>query len=242
MTGSDQVSRLLAAERAESPPPGVAEVGRARLLSSLAAEAQLPGAVGAVKLGWPLLAKWIGTGFAVGLAGAGVASYGTASRAEAPLALAPVPQVTRGAPPRGVEAAVMAAEAVSASSASPQHVSPPPQVSSPEVTVKPSADPAFDEEVRLLSAAKRELGKGRPHLARAWLHEHRARFVNGVFGVEREGLLVLASCSEQERPALAREFAARYPESAMVGQLLRRCGAEDKRGASPRVDFPEGHK
>jgi hypothetical protein len=242
MTGSDHVSRLLAAERIEAPPPGVAEAGRARLLSSLAAgAAPLPVAAGAAKLGWPVLTKWIGAGFAVGLAGAGVAAYGTAPRAEAPPAVAPAPQAEPGAP-RGVEA-VVAPEVPSESSASASQVVPPRQSASPPgVAATPSTSPSFDEELRLLAAAKRELDQGRPHLARAWLQEHRARFPSGVFGGEREGLLVLARCSEQPRPELAREFAAAYPKSAMISQLLRRCGAEEAGKASPPVDFPEGHK
>jgi hypothetical protein len=242
MTSSDQVSRLLAAERIEGPPPGVAEAGRARLLSSLAGEAALlPVAAGATKLGWPLLAKWIGAGFAVGIAGAGVAAYGTAPRPEAPLTVSTAPQVAPGAP-RGVPAPV-ALEAPNESSIADTQVVPPrPQVSSPVVAATPSTSPGFDEELRLLTAAKRELNGGRPHLARAWLFEHRARFSSGVFGGEREGLLVLASCDERARPELAREFAARYPKSPMIGQLLRRCGAEESGKAPPQVDFPERHK
>jgi hypothetical protein len=242
MTGSDRVSRLLAAERLEAPTPAVAEAGRARLLSSIAAEAaQLPVAAGAVKLGWPVLAKLIGAGFAIGLAGAGVVAFGTDHRAEAPATGAPAPQAAPGTL-RDVEALV-APKAPSESSASAPRSAPArSEISLPVVASPPSASPSFDEELRLLTAAKRELDHGRPHLARAWLQEHRARFPSGVFGGEREGLLVLASCSERPQPEVAREFAARHPKSAMINQLLRRCGAEDQRGTSPQVDFPEDHK
>lgn len=244
MTSSEHVSRLLAAERAEGPPPGVAEMGRARLLSSLAAgAAQVPMAASAAKLGWIVVAKWIGAGFAVGIAGAGAAALGTGSRAEAPVALAPSVQVAQVAPAR-VEEAPRAVEGASGSSAlaDPPNVPSRPEVSPPVVAATPSTSPTFDEELRLLTAAKRDLDGGRSHLARVWLLEHRGRFPNGVFGIEREGLLVLAQCSEQARPALAREFAARYPKSAMIGQILRRCGVDDQGAIPPRVDFHEGHK
>lgn len=243
MMGSEEVSRLLAAERAVSPPPGAAEAGLARLFGSLAAEAApLPVAAGALKLGWPALTKWVGAGFAVGLAGAGVAAYGSARHAEAPAVVAPDPPVARAAPPRVVEAAPATEAPIASSASAPEVARPRLEVSAPIVAATPSAGPTFDEELRLITAAKRELDRGRPHLARAWLDEHRTRFASGVFGLEREGLLVLARCSEQRLPALAREFAARYPKSPMVSQLLRRCGAEGEGAAPPQVDFPGDRK
>ncbi len=244
MTSADHVARLLAAERAEGPPPGVAELGRARLFTSLAAEAaQVTAAASAAKLGWTVVAKWIGAGFAVGIAGAGVAAVGTGSPAEAPLPVASTAQVVQVAPTRAEEAP-RAVEGASGSSAVPdsQNIPARPEVAPPPVAAIPSTSTTFDEELRLLTAAKRDLDGGRPHLARVWLLEHRGRFPKGVFSVEREGLLVLAQCGEHARPALAREFATRYPRSPMIGQLLRRCGAQESAGAPPQVDFPEGDK
>jgi hypothetical protein len=218
-------------------------MGRARLLSSLAAEAaQLSAVTGATKLGWSVLTKWIGAGFAVGLAGAGVAAYGTTPAVEAPPVVGAAPQLAPVTPPNRVLPAV-APEAASEVSASPAPGLPPrPDASRPSAAASSSTSPSFDEELRLITAAKRELDQGRPHLARAWLQEHRTRFLNGVFGIEREGLLVLASCGEQPRPTLAREFAARYPQSPMIGQVLRRCGAEPTGRAPAQGDFPGAHK
>lgn len=240
MTDEDAVSRLLMAERIEAPPIGVAAAGRARLLSAVAAQvAPLPVAAGATKLGWPLVAKWVGAGFAVGLAGAGVAAYGTAPRVQTPPATVSAPQTASSSrtpePPVAPEAPV-----------EPQPEKAPelrrlPSVSRSAAAAPSSLGPSFDEELRLLTGAKRELAQNRPHLARAWLHEHRARFMTGVFSVDREGLLVQASCLERAQPELARAFAARYPQSAMVGPLLRSCGAAERPMPS-QLDFPERDK
>ena len=62
MTGSKEMSRLLAAARIAAPPPGTAEAGLERLLGSLAAHtAPLPISAGALKLGGSLFGKWLGT-------------------------------------------------------------------------------------------------------------------------------------------------------------------------------------
>jgi hypothetical protein len=85
------------------------------------------------------------------------------------------------------------------------------------------SSPAFDEELRLIRAAKAELNRGMPHLAEAWLDEHARRFSRGVFAVERDGLRVLARCSTRPEPALSRGFAVEHSGSPMIGQVERRC-------------------
>src|SRR5688572_1203764 len=74
MSTPSELSRLLAAERAVRAPALAEERGLSRLLSELAAPALVPAAAGAVKVGWPIAAKWILTGFVVGIAGSGAAA------------------------------------------------------------------------------------------------------------------------------------------------------------------------
>ena len=98
----------------------------------------------------------------------------------------------------------------------------------------------LDAELRLITAAKSELDRGRPHLATAWLDDHARRFPGGVFATDREALRVLVSCSQSRNLALAEAFAARHPGSAMVERLLRACGKLEP--ASPKAsssDFPK---
>lgn len=228
MTNSDDVSHLLAAARGLAPPVGSAEAGLARLTGSLAAQtAPMPIAVGPLKLASVGLTKWISVGFLVGLSGAGLANYGSRpevaaavsgpTSAEAPRSKVVVVETTSRLPALALSAFVE--EPASG------------VVRAPAVSVAVPLTPSgyvttFDEELRLITAAKRELDAGRAHLARAWLDEHRQRYAAGVFSLEREGLRVLATCAESPRPELARQFAAGNPASPMLPQLLRRCGAE----------------
>jgi hypothetical protein len=248
MSGAEHVSRLLAAERGVSPPAGTAEVELQRLLGSLALQAApLPVAVGSLKLGWSLLAKWVGVGFAVGMAGAGAASV--AVKASPETRLVDVPGVSLAAPsqvraatpatPRALPAPGASAPEVPALSSSGRR-----PAAAAELPAAPSAPPGLDEELRLIAAAKRELDQGRGHLARVWLDEHRQRFPAGVFGLEREGLLVLAACSAGQNASLARDFAKWYPASPMLAQIERRCGAQASSAAQPPAldNFSGGDK
>ncbi len=248
MTDSDYISRLLGAERAEAPPSGATEVGLQRLLGTMATHAApLPVAVGSLKLGLAAIAKWVGVGFAVGTLGAGVASYASHpasnSSVAGPAATVSASASLVSAPPLvGVIAPVPAASASADIAASdPKRTV---AASPAAATAEPSAAPTFDEELRLITAAKRELDAGRGHLARVWLDEHRQRFPRGVFSLEREGLVVLANCSGSPNPSLARQFASQHPDSPMLNQLLRRCRAEGApSGPAPASgDFIEGDK
>ena len=94
MTDSDYISRLLVAERAEAPPSGSTEVGLQRLLGTIATHAApLPVAVGSLKLGLAVIAKWVGVGFVVGTLGAGAASYAAHPATSTTVLTAPAPKL-----------------------------------------------------------------------------------------------------------------------------------------------------
>lgn len=246
MTNVDEVSRLLALARGVQPPAGGAKAGLSRLLTSLTVDtAPMPVAVGALQLGSVAVAKWVGVGFLVGLTGAGVGASGLGSETDA--ATVPVASVSAGAiplraPARG-ERALSAPQPIEQPSNEATPAARPSIVRAPSAAApQVSAAPRFDEELRLIAAAKRELDAGRPHLARAWLDEHQQRYRAGVFALEREGLRTLASCLEAPRPELVRNFARRYPESPMLPQLRRRCGAENSPSAPGQGEFSETGK
>jgi hypothetical protein len=239
----DKLAQALATERAVAPPTGTTEAGLSRLLGSISAGvAPMPVAVGALSGTSFALAKWVAIGFVVGVTGAGVAM--TASAPPVPVAAPvvadsakPLQQPSMVPPEPPAELPPLVAVAPPLVSSGPRFVAPTPSV--PEEPPR-AATPTFDEELRLITAAKRELDAGRPHLARAWLDEHRQRYVNGTFSHEREGLRVLASCQETPNTELARQFVARSPASPMTAQILRRCGVETPPPA--RDDFSEPGK
>ncbi len=245
MTDSHYISRLLMAERAEAPPGASTEAGLQRLLGTMASHAApLPVAVGSLKLGLAAIAKWVGVGFAVGTLGAGVASYAS-QPANNSSALAPSVAMVPPAPSISVPAVVDAPPVTTASAAADALPNDAKRTGSASAAAAaPSVTSTFDEELRLITAAKHELDAGRGHLARVWLDEHRQRFPRGVFSLEREGLLVLASCSAAPNASLARQFADHHPDSPMLNQLLRRCGAEGARSAPVPAsgDFLESDK
>lgn len=233
----DPLARLLDAERAAQPPSALAERGLTRLLEDLGAQvAPLPVATGALKLGLSLVPKWLVVGFAVGLGGAGAVAQLTAPASatttvsKRAAVTADVSAIKRPAPvPQAAEplsSAPSPAVAVWRTAEAPQ-----------PAPVQPSSGPTFDAELRLITQAKGELERGRPHLARAWLDEHGSRFAAGVFAVEREALRVLVSCAERRRPDAVKAFAARYPGSAMLERLQSAC-ANTAGGKPGAVDFP----
>src|SRR6188768_2525603 len=228
MNAMNELSRLLAAERAITPPAQAAEQGLERLLGALAIHAApLPVAAGALQLGGSMVVKWLGVGFAMGLAGAGAASqvWAPPSNLE-PAQVAVAVSATQTARPPTVEAVPVVALSVPTESVS--HSAPAPTLFRPvaSAVAVASASPTFDEELRLITRAKQELDTGRPHLAQVWLDEHAQRFPGGVFGLEREALSIVARCSQRKNPQLASDFAARHPESPLLGQLRRKCGAQ----------------
>lgn len=241
MTNADELSRLFEAERAVRPPDKGMEQGFSRLMAGIAqGAAPLPIATGSLKLGLSLVSKWLIVGFVVGLGGAGVASqiWG-ASAAAAPSAAVRRMAVTTSAPSHvvapGASTVWPTVEAVAES----VHVAGRPTAAS---SVAAAVDATtFDEELRLISAAKREQERGRARAAEARLLEHARRFPNGVFAVDREALHVLAACSTQKQPVLAQAFAASHATSPMVARLLRACGAPEAPARSA-VDFSEIEK
>lgn len=231
MKPMDELAQLLAAERAARVPDD-SGAGLERLLTSLAAKtAPLPIAVGAVSVGWGLISKCVALGFVIGVSGAGAAAYASAPTPRAAVEKTaaqrpskPVAFVVPSATPTEPQVAPELEAPHAASERGPvgaRKATPDPNPSA----IEPIASPSFDEELRLIRAAKSELDRGRGHLAETWLTEHATRFPSGVFSLEREGLRVLARCAAQPDPALARAFATRHPESPMIGQLQRRCSS-----------------
>jgi hypothetical protein len=228
MMHSEDLSRLFAAERAVRPPLGAVEQGLSRLLPALAANtAPLPIAASALKLTWTAASKWILAGFVVGLLGSGAAAS-----VWAPVGARPVQasvNVARTATPALVEGPPAVLDSAMGDSAdgrtAEEPTSPVPQPSqrlAPAAT--PSAEPTrFDAELRLITSAKDEIDAGRPHLAKAWLAEHAARFPQGVFAPDRQALGVLIGCSERRDESAARRFAAEHPTSPMLERLRRAC-------------------
>lgn len=243
MTKADELSRLFEAERAVHPPAQGMERGLSRLLADVAhGAAPLPIATGSLKLGLSLVSKWLIVGFVVGLGGAGLAS-----RFSATTAAASPPAAIHGVPTAASVAVRAAAPQTSASSpaasaANAQAVTPVGRAAAAASRLEPPADVAtFDEELRLISAARREHERGRARSAEGWLLEHARRFPNGVFALDREALHVLVACGTKKQPALARAFARDYAKSPMVARLLRACGASEGPARS-EADFSEIEK
>jgi len=196
-------------------------------------------------LGWSVVSKWIGAGFALGLAGAGAAAYvSTPTAAVAVVASATAARPASILPMTAAEArpvAPVAPPLPSVAEAAPLHPLPDKSTAPPSAEA-PSSRPTLDEELRLITAAKREIDAGRPHLARVWLDEHRQRFTGGVFSLERDALLILVRCSQSKNPALARDFALQHPGAPMLAQLSRSCGVESAPASvapRPHEDFSE---
>jgi hypothetical protein len=225
MSDSSELSQLFAAERAVRSEAGAVERGVSRLLTDLAASAApAPAAVGAAKLGWPLLAKWIGGGFLLGVLGSGAATQLSAPPAPTSAVSAtarPARAIGTLPAPSAISSAALVAPSVSVapmrSNRSAAHAPPSPNGSSVQ---GPST---FDAELILITRAKGELDRGRAHLASVWLNEHAARFPGGVFATDREGLRVLVSCATSRNEAAFAAFARRYPSSPMLEKLRRAC-------------------
>jgi hypothetical protein len=88
----------------------------------------------------------------------------------------------------------------------------------------------------LIELAKRDVDNGQPHLAQVLLEEHRARFPNGAFAGERDGLLVLLACargSAGDRRQLAESFARSHPGSPLNDRIARACGTGSPAPSAP---------
>jgi hypothetical protein len=240
MTG-DSLSRLFDAERAVQPPPHALEQGVSRLLTDLAQHvAPLPVATGSLKLGVSLVSKWLVVGFVVGVGGAGAASQVWAPEA---VAAVPAPSSSAlhaarvGPLPAPAEPLVVPAEVPTEPAPAVAVHSERPAASVVEAPTENAT--TFDAELRLITAAKSEIDKGRPQLAAAWLSEHAERFPGGVFSLERDALRILVRCSQSKDPSAARAFAERHPASPMVDRLLRACTPQEPAAAPSAVEFPQ---
>lgn len=223
------VSSLFEAERGVTAPADLTERGLARLLPAVAANvmpATLSGQ--ALAFTWSTVSKWVLSGFVVGLVGAGTAASvlePAGSRVSAPqiLPAAPVAAAQKPAAPASASALPVTVTAP----AQPAPVVPARGPSAP-APARPSAEPStFDAELHLITLAKAELDAGRPHLARARLSEHNARYPAGIFTSDREALSVLIRCKERPDPGAAREFAAQHPASPLLARLRRVCAAAE---------------
>lgn len=180
MNDADDLSRLLAAERAEAP--SVVEVDRGLQGLQRALETGVPElaiAHGPLKLGLSVATKsFVGSGLlAFTVTTSGLAIHAAVTAPAAIIASAPRP-----APPRPVL------------SIAPQPVLPAAPLApapAPAPLPLPSSvreAPTLQHELRLIKAAKQELDAGRTHLAKVWLDEHATRFPNGALRREREEL------------------------------------------------------
>jgi hypothetical protein len=189
MTGSGELSRLFAAERAETRPISDAEQGLVKLRDALSAGAPpLPvahgplaglGATSAVKSA--ILSGVV----ALGLTASGLALLdeppATEPRASA-VASAQADRVATPAPPPAPPAATPPAPSSQESRKTP------PRFASAEPEAE--APSTFAEELRLIKAAKQSVDAGRDALAKAQLDEHARLYPQGVFRNEREALAV----------------------------------------------------
>jgi hypothetical protein len=241
MTPDEELSHLLRAERAARPSEHALARGWQRLADTLRAAplAAAPAATSAVKVGWSLVPKWMLLGVVVGGVGAAAGTKLLAPPSKPPqnwvqpvsVSAAPPPPSNALAPSTG---STLVPTAVA------------PAVSSAGIAVVPNAAPTgsapgtFDEELRLITLAKRELDGGRSHLARAWLAEHTQRFPSGVFAVDRDALNLLAACGEGERnEAALRRFRELHPQSPLLSRLERACGGGRAPPAHSAGAFPQ---
>lgn len=227
MTEDDPLLQLLRAERAVRPTLASVEHGWQRLASDLAAHAApLPIASGPLKLSsWWLVPKWILTGFAVGLVGAGTLAVGsTLAAKQKPVQLvAPArsSQRTTGAAqarPSAIPSASAAAPAAEA------HPAEPTSRAMPQGSSSAAAPTSFDAEFKLIARAKAALDARQLSEAKRLLAEHAQQFPHGVFATEREALEVQALCAERpQNSALVERFAALHPASPLLPRLRRAC-------------------
>jgi hypothetical protein len=222
-----ELSSLLAAEAQARPTDAERERGRERLLGAIAAGAT-PMAIStaplAAGLGASTTAKLlVGVGV-VGLVGATVAGSAIVQReheTRVPQTLAPHVSATSSEPRH-----------VPVSSATPRLSAIAPTPEAPRSVA--SAGSSFEDELRLIEAAKRELDSAHASLALAALAEHARRFPRGVFRSEREGLRVLVACPNETpaaRLSAAAAFQRAYPDSPLLDRIWRTCGDGNDAGS-----------
>ena len=235
MNSEQELRDLFRAERAVNPRSGAVERGFQRLSEALATNVT-PAAVasGPLKLGVSAIPKWLLGGFALGLVGASAAGPLLTPAAVAPSNAPPALAAASNARPPAARTAESAGAGLEAepSGARPTGLS---AASHTRTVPAASSAPAasFDAELALISLAKSELDARRLDRARARLGEHAERFPQGIFAVEREGLLALSDCLlVPPNVARAKRFALQHPNSPLLERLERTCelqGAGTKR-------------
>ena len=249
-----ELSRLFAAERAETRPTSAAEQGLTELRDALGAGVPpLPVAHGPLAgLG---AASAVKSAILSGVVALGLTASG--------LSLLAPPPATE---PRASTAASARAERVTTPAPPPAPLSaPPPTPTSEEprkapprsASAEPEAAPpsTFAEELRLIKSAKQSVDAGRDSLAKSQLDEHARLYPQGIFRNEREALAVLLTChsAPSAGQAAARRYVAQNPGSPLVDRIARACrlepaAAEPARSATPApptapiptANFPAG--
>jgi len=226
MNSEQELRDLFRAERAVNPRSGAVERGFQRLSEALATNVT-PAAVasGPLKLGVSAIPKWLLGGFALGLVGASAAgplrtpasvapSNAPPARIAAWKARQPVAMTAESAE-AGLEAAPSGARSAGLSAAQPARTVP---------AASSARAASFDAELALISLAKSELDARHLDRARARLAEHAERFPQGIFAVEREGLLALSGCVLVPPNIVpAKRFAHQHPNSPLLERLERTC-------------------
>lgn len=238
MSSDEQLSRLLAAERAEQPAPQNVAQGLLDLRHALGANlSALSVAHGPLKLG-SLLAtlKWSV------ISGALVFTALSASYGRAP---APPAALVTAAPARASASPTLAAPPAAATAEPELLELPAPSTLPAPARAAASASSSggtgtFSEELRSIKLAKQLLDAGRDGEALARLQEHARLYPHGVFAGERDALVVLVQCrtSSAAGRRAALSFLQQYPASPFGDRLSRACGLEA--GAAPSSGkFPE---
>lgn len=249
MSEGSELSRLFAAERAETRPSADAEQGLAELRGALSAGAPpLPVAHG------PLAG--LGAGGAVkgailsGLVALGLTASGLVLLEKPP---ATEPQASAVASARADRVATPAPPPAPPAAPPPAPTSQEPRKAPPRAaSAEPESEPpsTFAKELSLIKSAKQSVDAGRDSLAKAQLDEHARLYPQGVFRNEREALAVLLTCraAPSAGQAAAQRYVAQNPGSPLVDRIARACrlepaAAEPARSAAtapvPTANFPD---
>jgi hypothetical protein len=253
MNRKDQLAELVGFERQVERGSRRTEDGWQRLQSSLAVGT----APGQVEISSEPLLKLVRTGrfvrvlgvAALGLVGAAawVALRNTAHQAAVPRSGAPSTSMAivadytptnAPAPPAGF-ASESVTEPPGASNsllhagvlASSAALAKPSPIAAESRTPAPAAATSrntFEQELRLIKAARESVDQGQIATATSLLNQHARLFPSGVFADEREALRALAACHTAkpgQRAALAARFGRAYPASPYGERVKRACKA-----------------
>lgn len=92
------------------------------------------------------------------------------------------------------------------------------------------------EEIRILSAARRALGRGDGHGALRYLAQHASRFSRGALEEERRGLEVLALCTAGrtvQASRARRNFLRSTPDGVLAQRVRKACVPSPRRDRDP---------